>query len=258
MVKTILDKIVADKKEALKLAKRKTSLAELRRRIAQQKPLDFPAALRGNGLRLIAEVKKASPSKGVLCPDFKPLELAQTYAKHGAAAISVLTEEKHFQGSLEYLKVIREKVNIPLLRKDFIFEEYQVYESVAFGANAILLITAILDKKRLEALLELAASLNLACLVEVHNEEELFKALLAGAEIIGINNRDLNTFKVDTNVTRRLKMMIPSENIVVSESGINSRDDIKKMKECKVNAVLIGEALVTAKNIPARIKELMA
>jgi indole-3-glycerol phosphate synthase len=258
MVKTILDKIVADKKESLKLAKRQTPLAELERRITGRKPRDFAAALKGDGLKLIAEVKKASPSKGVLCPDFNPIALAQTYAANGAAAISVLTEEKHFLGSLDYLVAIREKVNVPLLRKDFIFDAYQMYESAAYGADAVLLITAALKKEMLEELLQLAKSLKLACLVEVHNEEELLKALLADAEIIGINNRDLNTFKVDTNVTRRLKMMIPAENTVVSESGISTRDDIKKMKECKVNAVLIGEALVTAKDIPAKIKELMA
>jgi indole-3-glycerol phosphate synthase len=257
MAITILDKIVADKKETVKLQKRRESLATLEQRIAQQKPLDFAGALRGNSLKLIAEVKKASPSKGLLCPDFKPVEIAQIYARNGAAAISVLTEEKHFMGSLEHLTAIREKVNVPLLRKDFIFDTYQIYESAAYGADAILLITAILDKEKLEEFLILGKSLKLGCLVEVHNEEELFKALLAGAEIIGINNRDLNTFKVDTNVTRRLKMLIPSESIVVSESGINSRDDIKKMKECKVNGVLVGEALVTAKDIPAKMKELM-
>jgi indole-3-glycerol phosphate synthase len=258
MAKTILDKIVADKREEVKLAKRQMPLAVLKERIAQQKPLNFAGALRGNGVKLIAEVKKASPSSGVLCPDFKPVELAQTYAKNGAAAISVLTEQKYFQGSLEYLASIREKVNIPLLRKDFIFDAYQIYESAAYGADAILLIAAILKKETLEVFLKLAESLKLDCLVEVHNEDELFKALLAGAGIIGINNRDLNTFKTDTNTTRRLRMLIPSENIVVSESGINSPDDMKKMKECKVNAVLVGEALVTAKDIPAKMKELLA
>jgi indole-3-glycerol phosphate synthase len=258
MAKTILDKIVADKRGEIKLAKRKMPLAVLEERIAQQQPLNFAGALRGNGLKLIAEVKKASPSRGVLCPDFKPVEIAQTYAQNGAAAISVLTEEKHFQGSLEYLAAIREKVNIPLLRKDFIFDEYQIYESVAYGADAILLIAAILEKETLEEFLKLGESLKLGCLVEVHNEDELFQAMLAGAEIIGINNRDLNTFKVDTNTTRRLRMLIPAENIVVSESGINNKDDIKKMKECRVNAVLVGEALMTAKDIPAKMKELMA
>jgi indole-3-glycerol phosphate synthase len=257
MSRTILDKIVADKKKEVKRAKRDTPLAALKERIVQQKPLDFAAALRGKDLKLIAEVKKASPSKGVICPDFKPVEIAMAYAQNGAAAISVLTEEKYFQGKLEYLVAIREKVNIPLLRKDFIFDEYQIYESAAYGADAILLITAMLEKETLEAFLKLGESLKLGCLVEVHNEDELFKALLAGAKIIGINNRDLNTFKVDTSTTRRLRMLIPDDNIVVSESGISNRDDIKKMKECKVNAVLVGEALVTAKDIPAKIKELM-
>ena len=257
MSKTILDKIVADKKKEVKSAKHATPLAALKERIVQQKPLDFATALQGKGLKLIAEVKKASPSKGVLCNDFRPVEIAMAYAQNGAAAISVLTEEKYFQGSIKYLASIREKVNIPLLRKDFIFDEYQIYESAAYGADAILLITAMLEKETLEAFLKLGGSLKLACLVEVHNEDELFKALLAGAKIIGINNRDLNTFKVDTNTTRRLRMLIPMENIVVSESGISNRDDIKKMKECRVDAVLVGEALMTAKDIPAKMKELM-
>ncbi len=258
MPKTILDRIVDDKRKEVKSAKRATPLAILKERVAQQKPLDFAGALRGRGLKLIAEVKKASPSKGVLCNDYRPVEIAMLYAQNGAAAISVLTEEKYFQGSLKHLALIREKVNIPLLRKDFIFDEYQIYESAAYGADAILLITAILENKTLEHFLKLSQSIKVDCLVEVHNEDELFKAMLAGAKIIGINNRDLNTFRVDTNTTRRLRMLIPSENIVVSESGISNRDDIKKMKECKVDAVLVGEVLMTAQDIPAKIKELMA
>jgi indole-3-glycerol phosphate synthase len=258
MADTILDKIVGGKREALKLAKSRTPLAVLKERAAQRQPRDFAEALRGKGVKLIAEVKKASPSKGVLCPDFNPVELAQTYAQNGAAAISVLTEEKYFLGKLDYLTEIREKVNVPILRKDFIFDEYQIFESAAYVADAILLITAILEKEELEEFLKISQSLKLSCLVEVHNEEELFKALLAGAEIIGINNRDLITFKTDTNTTRRLRILIPEENIVVSESGISNRDDMKKMKECKVNAVLVGEALVTAQDIPAKMKELLA
>lgn len=257
MPKTILDRIVADKKKEVESAKRATPLAILKERIAQQKPLDFAAALRGKSLKLIAEVKKASPSRGVLCNDFRPVEIALAYARNGAAAISVLTEEKHFQGSLEYLAAIREKVNIPLLRKDFIFDEWQIYESAAYGADAILLITALLKKETLEAFIKLGESLKLGCLVEVHDVDELFTALVAGAKIIGINNRDLNTFKTDTNTTPRMRMLIPEETIVVSESGINHREDIKKMKEYGVDAVLLGEALVTAKDIPAKIKELM-
>ncbi|MBN1692801.1 MAG: indole-3-glycerol phosphate synthase TrpC [Dehalococcoidales bacterium] len=257
MTETILDKIVTVKKEEVKLAKSITPLASLKERMGDRIPRDFVGAVRGKGLKLIAEVKKASPSKGVLCPDFKPVELAQTYERNGAAAISVLTESKHFQGSLEHLTAIREKVSIPLLRKDFIFDEYQIYESAANGADAILLITALLEKETLEAFLKLGESLKLDCLVEVHNEEELTKALLSGARIIGINNRDLNTFKTDTNTTRRLRMLIPEDTIVVSESGINCKEDIKIMKECKVDAVLVGEALVTAKDIPAKMKELL-
>jgi indole-3-glycerol phosphate synthase len=254
---TIIQKIVAEKKGEVERQKRLVPMAVLKERAAKRQPLDFTKALQGTGLKLIAEVKKASPSKGVLCPDFQPVELAKTYEKYGAAAISVLTEANHFQGSLEHLAAIRKAVKIPLLRKDFIFDEYQIYESAAYGADAILLITSILEANTLESFLELSIKLVLACLVEVHNEEEMIKALLAGAKIIGINNRDLKTFKVDTNTTRRLRMLAPADCIVVSESGISNKDDIKKMKECKVNAVLVGEALVTAKDIPAKIKELL-
>jgi indole-3-glycerol phosphate synthase len=258
MAESILDKIVAAKKQEVAQQKRLLPIAALKERAARRQPRDFAAALRGKNVKLIAEIKKASPSKGLLCPDFKPVEMAQIYAHNGAAAISVLTEVNYFQGSIEYLKAIREAVNVPLLRKDFIFDEYQVYESAAYGADAILLITAILSPEKLQELLELSARLNLSCLVEAHNEEELFKALLAGAEIIGINNRDLNTFKVDTNVTRRLRLLVPDGQIVVSESGISNKDDMKKMKECKVNAVLVGEALVTSADIPAKMSELLA
>ncbi len=259
MPKTILDKIIADKKREVAQSQRSLPLSDLKKRIALSRPLlDFAAALRGDGLKLIAEVKKTSPSKGLLCPDFDPVALAKTYVQNGAAAISVLTEVNHFQGSLDCLAAIREAVSIPLLRKDFIYDEYQVYESAAYGADAILLITAILSQKRLELLLDLSRRLGLDCLVEVHNEAELTTALLAGAEIIGVNNRNLSTFAVDTGTTRRLRLLVPSENIVVSESGIKSRDDIKKMRECKVNAVLVGEALVTAADIPAKIRELMS
>lgn len=258
MSKTILDKIVADKKRDVAQKKRSVPLSLLKERIAQHKPLDFTAALRGNGLKLIAEIKKASPSKGLLCPDFKPVEMAQIYAQNGAAAISVLTEADHFQGSLEYLSAIRDSVNLPLLRKDFIFDEYQIYETVVSGADALLLIAAILGPKQLAELLELSHSLGLACLVEVHNENEVEKALQSGAEIIGINNRDLKTFKVDIDTTRRLRVLVPRGKIVVSESGILNRDDIKALKAWGVNAALVGEALVTAKDIASRIKELMA
>jgi indole-3-glycerol phosphate synthase len=256
---TILDKIVADKKEALERSNKLTPLHTLLELIAQRpKPLDFAGVLRGKGVKLIAEVKKASPSRGLLRPDFDPVAMARAYAAGGAAAISVLTEEKHFQGSLDHLSAIREAVGIPLLRKDFIFDDYQLFETAAYGADAVLLIVAILEEDRLKYLLALSRSLGLASLVEAHDEKELMTALLAGAGIIGINNRDLNTFKVNTDITRRLRLLIPEDIIVVSESGIRSREDMKKMRECNVDAVLVGEALVTAADIPAAMKELLS
>jgi indole-3-glycerol phosphate synthase len=257
MTATILDKIVSVKRQDVEQRKRSAPVTELESLIAQRKMLDFTAAIKGPEVKLIAEVKKASPSRGVLCPELNPVELAVTYAKAGAAAISVLTEVAHFQGSLDYLTKIKRKVDKPLLRKDFIFDPYQVYESAAFGADAILLIAAILPKNNLEALVALSRRLGLASLVEVHNKSELEKALLADAEIIGINNRDLNTFQVDINTTRRLRPLVPPGCIIVSESGIKNREDMVKMKEWGVHAVLIGEALVTAGNVPAKIGELL-
>ena len=254
----ILNKIVAEKRQEVEQKKRSLPVSTLKERIAlRQETLDFASALSGDSTRLIAEVKRASPSKGILCPDFNPVALAKTYAQGGAAAISVLTETNHFQGSLEHLAAIREEVNIPLLRKDFIFDPYQVYESAACGADALLLIVAILSREQLEELLAQSRSLALSCLVEVHNENGVEKALLAGAEIIGINNRDLTTFTVDINTTHRLRPLIPEGRIVVSESGIKNRDDIIKLSEWGVNAVLVGEALVTAGNIPAKMEELI-
>ncbi len=258
MAKTILDKIVADKKREVTLQKRAVPFSALKEILAQHKPLDFKSVISGNGIKLIAEIKKASPSKGLLCPDFKPAEMAQVYEKSGAAAISVLTEINHFQGSLEHLKDIREKVNLPLLRKDFIFDEYQVYETAISGADALLLIAAILNQKQLANLLNLSHNLGMACLVEIHDKSELEKALQSGAEIIGINNRDLKTFETDIETTRNLRYFIPRGKIVVSESGIKNHDDIKRLESWGVNAALVGETLVTAQDIRGRIKELTA
>jgi indole-3-glycerol phosphate synthase len=257
-MKTILDKIVADKKPEVARIRREVPLWSLKERAAARKPLDFAGALRGDTIKIIAEVKKASPSKGLLCPDFHPVELAKLYAANGASAISVLTESNYFQGSLDYLENIRHAVDIPLLRKDFIFDEYQVYEAAAFGADAVLLITAILEAKKLADLITLCKTLKLGALVEVHNEAELITALSAEADIIGINNRDLNTFKTDIDTTRRLRDSIPDGKIIVSESGINSAADMKKMKQFNINTVLVGEALVTAKDIPAKMRELLS
>jgi indole-3-glycerol phosphate synthase len=255
----MLNKIVARKREEIRQRKPGVSIATLKERIARRRaPLDFAAALHGDQVRLITEVKRASPSRGILCPDFDPVTLATRYAEGGAAAISVLTEENYFGGSLDHLTAIREAVNLPLLRKDFILDPYQVYETAAYGADALLLIVAVLSQEQLTELLSLSHSLGMKCLVEVHNEAEVDRAFSSGAEVIGINNRNLRTFDVDLNTTRRLRPLLPRGQIVVSESGIRSRQDVKKLKQWGINAVLIGEALVTAGDIPAKMKDFLS
>ena len=255
----MLDKIIAQKRQEIEQRKKSVTLTYLQERIARQKPsLDIALNLKGNHIRLIAEVKQASPSRGMLIPNLNPVELAQTYAEGGAAAISVLTEENHFMGSIEHLAAIREVVGLPLLRKDFIFDPYQVYESRAYGADALLLIVAVLNQEQLKELVSLSHSLGLRCLVEVHNEDEVERAVLSKAEIIGINNRDLDTFSIDINMTRRLRPLIPQERIVVSESGIKSKRDIEKLGKWGVDAVLVGEALVTASDVRAKMKSLLS
>lgn len=255
----MLEKIVALKKERVEQRKKVLSLSCLKERIARQRPpLDFVSALSGDGIHLIAEIKQASPSRGMLNPNLNPTKLAKTYAEGGAAAISVLSEENYFKGSIDYLAAIREVVRLPLLRKDFIFDTYQVYESRAYGADALLLIAAILSRPQLEELLSLSHSLGLRCLVEVHKENEVERALRSKARIIGINNRDLDTFNIDINTTRRLRPLIPQTRIVVSESGIKTRSDTEKLKEWGVNAILVGEALVTAGDILTKMRELVS
>ncbi|MFC1908018.1 indole-3-glycerol phosphate synthase TrpC [Chloroflexota bacterium] len=257
----ILDQIVANNLQELETRKHSLPLEELKRvALEQPLPLDFASALRGDHIRIIAEVKKASPSKGVIRPDFNPTEIAQTYASNGASAISVLTETIYFQGSLNYLKDIRNTLGnkrLPLLRKDFLSDPYQVYESRAYGADSLLLIVAILSSEKLEELLQLSHQLGMRCLVEVHNEAELKTALNSRAEIIGINNRDLTTFTVDITTTEHLRPLIPEDRIVVSESGIKSRNDIEKMGQLGVNAVLVGEFLLSSLDIAAKMKELL-
>jgi indole-3-glycerol phosphate synthase len=254
----MLDTIIALKKEEVEQRKKALPLTGLQERIARQKPpLDLTSALKGDHIRLIAEVKRASPSRGILHPNLNPVQLAETYVEGGAAAISVLTEANHFQGKIDYLEAIRQEVQLPLLRKDFVFDPYQVYESRAYGADALLLIAAILSQEQLEGLLSLSHSLGLRSLVEVHNEDEAETALLSGAEIIGINNRDLNTFTVDINTTRRLRPLIPQQCTVVAESGIMRRSDVEKLEEWGIDAMLVGEALVTAHDVVAKIRELL-
>ncbi|MBN2186728.1 MAG: indole-3-glycerol phosphate synthase TrpC [Dehalococcoidia bacterium] len=255
----MLDKIINLKKEELERRKKTLPLSLLKERIAQQEPpLDFALALKGNHIRLIAEIKQASPSRGIFRLAFNPTELAQTYAEGGAAAISVLTEADYFQGSIDHLSAIRKVVKLPLLRKDFIFDPYQVYESRAHGADALLLIVAILSQEQLKEFLMLSHSLGLKCLVEVHNEGEVGRALLSEAEIIGINNRALNTFNVDINVSRRLRPLIPRQRIAVAESGIRNQSDVEKLREWGINAMLVGEALVTANDVSTKMKELLS
>lgn len=260
----ILDDIVAKKRLDLSQIRETTPLAALEREIERMgPPADFGAALSAGGLRLIAEIKKASPSKGLLCPDLQPRALARDYARGGASAISVLTERAFFQGELSFLSEARKGLEdsgispVPLLRKDFIFDPYQVYEARANGADAILLIVAILDDGQLRRLLGLAWELAMQCLVEVHDRAEVERALAAGSHIVGINNRDLRTFKVDLDTTRELARVIPAGKIIVAESGIHTRDDVNRLAGWGVNAMLVGEALVTAGDATAKIKELL-
>ncbi len=257
----ILDEILADNLGELEARKRSFPLEELKKVASEQPPpLDFASALRGDRVQLIAEVKKASPSRGIIRSDFDPVAIARTYAGNGASAISVLTEPRYFQGSLNHLKGIRDALGnkrLPLLRKDFLCDPYQIYESRAFGADSLLLIVAILKPEKLEELLWLSHELGMSCLVEVHNEAELEIALKSEARIIGINNRDLTTFTVDLTITERLRPLIPSDRIVVSESGIKDHSDMEKLKKCGVDAVLIGASLMSAPDIAVKMKELL-
>ncbi|MCD8337693.1 MAG: indole-3-glycerol phosphate synthase TrpC [Lachnospiraceae bacterium] len=215
-----------------------------------QEAYAFEKALRpagsSDGIAFICEVKKASPSKGLIAPDFPYLRIAQEYEAAGAAAISCLTEPYYFQGKDSYLREIAKTVRIPVLRKDFTVDEYMIYQARAFGAGAVLLICSILDDVQLLAYGQLAAELGLSALVEAHTEEEVLRAMRAGAKILGVNNRDLKTFQVDLGTSARYRKMVPPETIFVSESGIRNADDIKKLVENGTNAVLIGETLMRA------------
>ena len=254
-----LDKIVAETLTELEQRQKTIPLSELEAAIDKKPaPLDLASALSGDGISLIAEVKRASPSRGDLNLDLDAVALAKTYARCGAAAISVLTEERYFKGSGSDLEAVKRALpDVPVLRKDFILEPYQLFEARAWGADAVLLIVAILDDAALKNLITISHKLGMHCLLEVHDEAELKRALRCDARLIGINNRNLHTLEVDINVTKRLRPLIPPGRIVVSESGIKGREDIQKLKDWGVDAVLIGEALVTTDDIPARIKELL-
>lgn len=218
----------------------------------------FKKAISSAGkINLIAEIKKASPSKGLLRADFDVGTIANIYAKGGAAAISVLTEDKYFLGKPLYVKTVSEKVQVPVLTKDFIIDEGQIYEARLNGASAVLLIVAILTDLQIKEFLAVATALDLDCLVEVHNEEELKRALGCGAEIIGINNRNLHTFEVDLKVSETLIPQIPAGKVIVAESGIKSYEDIKRLKEAGANAVLIGETFMREEDIAKKVKDVM-
>ena len=255
---TVLDRILERKVEALAVQRARLPEAEVRAR-AEDSP--FPpraifAALQGEYVSLIAEVKRASPSKGTLTRDFAPVLTAAAYAYNGASAISVLTDEDFFQGSLAYLTAIRRAVDLPLLRKDFVIDPYQVYEGRAAGADAILLIVAALADAQLADLYALTVELGMTALVEAHQEWEMERALQLGADLIGINNRDLKTFHVDLATTGRLAGMAPDDVVLVAESGIHTAADARAMGRLGASAILVGESLMKAADIAARTREL--
>ena len=259
----ILKKIVAYKEGELAAIKAVRPLSEVRARLAdlEDHPRGFARALRDAGesgwTAVIAEVKKGSPSKGVIRPDFDPVATAEIYQEHGATCLSVLTDEHFFLGHLSYLALIRERVTLPLLRKDFIFDPYQIYEARGAGADAILLIAAMLDLHRLRDFAALASELSLDVLLEVHDEAELETALQTDCELIGINNRNLRTFVCDLATTERLARLIPAERLIVAESGINNRADIIRLQAAGAGAFLIGEALMREPDMGAKLLELV-
>jgi len=260
---TILDEIMAYHREQLPKRKREIALEDLRAFTSvATPPLDFYAALRAPGVSLIAECKKASPSKGLMVPDYDPIALATTYVRAGASAISVLTDARHFQGSLDDLRNVKEATaslrtpsgvskGVPILRKDFIFDPYQVYEARVAGADALLLIAAVLEDGELKNLLSLTQRLKMEALVEVHTEEELERVIALGARIIGVNNRNLQTFEVDFENTARLRRLMPADVITVGESGLKTTSDVEQMRDIGVDAVLVGETLVKSRDIYA-------
>jgi len=254
----ILEQIVASTRKSLAEQKAKTPLAKLKKVIGcQDPPRDFVNSLQGQTISLIAEVKRASPSKGLLRQDLAAASLARIYSKSGAAAISVLTEPDYFWGSFADLEAVRTEVKLPVLCKDFIIDRYQIYRARAHGADAVLLIAAILTRYEFRILLETTHSLGMTALIEVHNRDELAKALKLSPGIIGINNRNLADFSVDLETTLSLRPLIPPEVVVVSESGIHTRDHVLTMQKAGVDAILVGEALVTSPKPAAKINELL-
>jgi indole-3-glycerol phosphate synthase len=254
----ILRKIVASKREEVARQKEILPLAELGQMLADKPPTrDFQGALRHRDCAVIAEVKRSSPSKGRIREDFDPVEIAGIYEENGAAAISVLTERRFFEGHASYVPQIRKAVGLPLLRKDFIIDAYQINETRVLGADALLLIARLLEAGELRDFIGLASELGLAALVEVHDEPDVEKAVSSGARIVGINNRDLATFRTDLDVSIRLARRIPKGITVVSESGINNRSDVERLMNAGIHAVLVGESLMREKDIGKKLRELL-
>ncbi|MBQ2665358.1 indole-3-glycerol phosphate synthase TrpC [Methanobrevibacter sp.] len=254
----MLDEIVEKTKERVELAKSIISIDDLKNEVNLMDITDdfpFKEALSGEDIAIIAEVKKASPSKGVIAEDFDYLAIAKEYESAGASAISVLTEPYFFMGSDDYLKEISENVSIPVLRKDFIIDEYMIWEAKALGASAILLIVSILDIVQLKKYLDLAHDLGLSAIVEAHDGDEIMRALTVGAEIIGVNNRNLNDFTVDIENSISLRRCVSGDVIFISESGIKTKEDVTRLKENDVDAVLIGETLMKSDDKKALISE---
>jgi len=258
-VPTILDRIVATKRQEVERAKARLPEAGLRKQLAYvPPPRDFLTPLARPGpIRLIAEVKKASPSKGVIREDFDPVRIARTYQEHGATCASVLTDEPYFQGRLAYVREIRQHVDLPLLRKDFIVDRYQVVEARAGGADAVLLIAECLDDHALRELHEAIVELGMTPLVELYEPGNLARVLGVGARLIGINNRNLHSFEVDLGHTLRLREQIPDDRVVVGESGIRTRQDVERLELAGVHAMLVGESLMASDDIGAAVDELL-
>lgn len=259
---TILEKIIATKHDELARAKIDLPAEQLKAMLVDAPPAhDFFAALASTvaagGIGLIAEVKKASPSKGVIRPDFDPVQIARTYKSHGATCISVLTDEQYFQGSLEFLSHIRPETKIPLLRKDFVIDPYQVWQARAAGADAVLLIAECLDDHQLETLYAEIRQLGMTALVELHDPTHLGRVVRSGARLIGINNRDLHTFEVDLEQCIRLRRDIPADRLVVGESGIGGHDDLLKLQQAGIGAVLVGESLMRQDDVGQAVDQLL-
>ena len=254
----ILEEIAEYKRGFVAECKRRQSAQDIRLRAGDSPdPLDFLAALQGEDIALIAEVKKASPSKGIIREDFHPERIAETYAENGARCLSVLTDEAYFQGADAYLQAARAACGLPALRKDFTVDEYQLYETRVLGADAILLIVSLMDGSQLADYVGLANELQMAALVEVHDADELDRAKRARAQLIGVNNRDLKTFETTLDTTFELLEHMPSDALVVSESGINHREDVERLAEAGVDAILVGEALMRERDIGAKVRELL-